>query len=100
MSGYLGQYENDYEHTFLKEETGLCKVYMGVNKNLQRTCILKIINKNHLKQLDYDLIMKQLEREEEYTKLCNSKYTVNFYRKLETEENIIFELEFCNILFY
>jgi len=97
MSGYLGQYENDYEHTFLKEETGLCKVYMGVNKNLQRTCILKIINKNHLKQLDYDLIMKQLEREEEYTKLCNSKYTVNFYRKLETEENIIFELEFCKM---
>ena len=36
-----------------------------------------------------------LKREEEYTKLCNSKNTVNFYRKLETEENIIFELEYC-----
>jgi len=97
MSEYLGIYQNDYEEIYLKEETGLCKVYIGINKNLQRTCILKIINKKHLKQLDYDLIMKQLEREEEYTKLCNSKYTVNFYRKLETEENIIFELEFCKM---
>jgi serine/threonine protein kinase len=80
----------------LKEETGLCKIYMGENNNLKRLCILKIINKNHLKQLDYDLIMKQLEREEEYTKLCKSKNIVNFYRKLETEENIIFELEYCD----
>jgi len=39
--------------------------------------------------------MKQLEREEQYTKLCNSQNTVNFYNKLETEENIIFELEYC-----
>jgi len=97
MSEYLGIYQNDYEEIYLKEETGLCKVYIGINKNLQRTCILKIINKKHLKQLDYDLIMKQLEREEEYTKLCNSKYTVNFYRKLDTEENIIFELEYCKM---
>ena len=26
--------------------------------------------------------------------LCNSTNTVNFYRRLETEENIIFELEY------
>ena len=95
MSKYLGNYINDYKNVFMIEETGLCKVFMGENKNLERLCILKIINKNHLKQLDYDLIMKQIEREEEYTKLCKSKNIVNFYRKLETEENIIFELEYC-----
>ena len=95
MSEYLGKYINDYKNVFKVEETGLCKIVMGKNKILNRLCILKIINKNHLKQLDYDLMKKQLEREEEYTKLCNSKNTVNFYRKLETEENIIFELEYC-----
>ena len=95
MSKYLGQYANIYDISGLREETGLCKVYFGTNNNLNRDCILKIINKNHLKQLDYDLIMNQLEREEKYTKLCNSNYTVNFYNKLETEENIIFELEYC-----
>ena len=95
MSEYLGNYINDYKNVFKLEETGLCKIVMGENKNLKRLCILKIINKSHLKQLDYDLMKKQLEREEEYTKLCNSKNTVNFYRKLETEENIIFELEYC-----
>ena len=95
MSEYLGNYINDYKNVFKLEETGLCKIVMGENKNLKRLCILKIINKSHLKQLDYDLMKKQLEREEEYTKLCNSKNTVNFYRKIETEENIIFELEYC-----
>ena len=47
-------------------------------------------------------MMEQLYREEEITKLCKSEYTVNFYRKLETEDNIIFELEYCdtNLLEY
>ena len=95
MSKLLGQYANEYEIISLREETGLCKVYYATNNNQKRDCILKVINKNHLKQLDYDLMMKQLEREEQYTKLCNSKNIVNFYNKLETEENIIFELEYC-----
>jgi len=91
----LGQYNNEYEIMGLRDETGLCKAFYGTNKNLERDCILKVINKEHIKQLDFDLIMKQLEREEQYTKLCNSENTVNFYKKLETEENIIFELEYC-----
>jgi len=91
----LGQYNNEYEIMGLRDETGLCEAYYGTNKNLERDCILKVINKEHIKQLDFDLIMKQLEREEQYTKLCNSENTVNFYKKLETEENIIFELEYC-----
>ena len=91
----LGQYNNEYEIMGLRDETGLCKAYYGTNKNLERDCILKVINKEHIKQLDFDLIMKQLEREEQYTKLCNSENTVNFYKKFETEENIIFELEYC-----
>ena len=91
----LGQYNNEYEIMGLRDETGLCKAYYGTNKNLERDCILKVINKEHIKQLDFDLIMKQLEREEQYTKLCNSENTVNFYKKFETKENIIFELEYC-----
>ena len=91
----LGQYNNEYEIMGLRDETGLCKAFYGTNKNLERDCILKVINKEHIKQLDFDLIMKQLEREEQYTKLCNSENTVNFYKKFETKENIIFELEYC-----
>ena len=91
----LGQYNNEYEIMGLRDETGLCKAFYGTNKNLERDCILKVINKEHIKQLDFDLIMKQLEREEQYTKLCNSENTVNFYKKFEKKENIIFELEYC-----
>ena len=95
MSKCLGQYANEYEIISLREETSLCKIYFATNNNLNKDCILKVINKDNLKKLDYDLIMKQLEREEQYTKLCHSINTVNFYNKIETEENIIFELEYC-----
>jgi hypothetical protein len=48
---------NDYKKVFMIEETGLCKVFMGENKNLERLCILKIRNKNlpsfHISILTY-----------------------------------------------
>ena len=98
----LAQFENDYKDLNLKDESKLSKIYSAYNIQFDRYCILKVINKKVLLQLDYDFMMEQLYREEEITKLCNSEYTVNFYRKLETEDNIIFELEYCdtNLLEY
>mgnify|MGYP002624701079 CR=1 FL=1 len=53
-------------------------------------------NKQKAIQLgDYDFLLEQLDREEKISKLCKSEYTVKFYRKLETKDNIIFELECC-----
>ena len=34
LSKNLGKYKDDYEDIYLKEETGLCKVFWGENKNL------------------------------------------------------------------
>ena len=42
-----------------------------------------------------ETFLKRLKKEQEIQTLCNSIHTVNFYRRLETEENIIFELEYC-----
>ena len=91
----LGEYANEYEDLAFEEETNTSKIYTGLNKKDNRYCYLKIINKEQLKEDDYDMRIEQLKREEEISKLCNSENTVNLYRKLETKDNIIFELEYC-----
>jgi len=102
MSSILAQYKDDYEDMHFEDESNLSKIYRAFNIKSNKECILKVISKEVIQQVDYDLMMEQLKREEEITKLCNSDYTVNFYRKLETENNIIFELEDCetNLLEY
>ena len=40
--------------------------------------------------------MEQINNEEKFTKICNSQNTVNFYRRLENQKYIIFELESCS----
>ena len=91
----LGKYKNDYEDLFFVDETNTSKIYRGYNKKYERDCCLKVISKSELKLGDYDLRLEQIKREEEITKLCNSEYTINFYRRLDTDDYIIFELEYC-----
>jgi len=40
--------------------------------------------------------MEQINNEEKFTKIFNSQNTVNFYRRLENQNYIIFELEYCS----
>ena len=63
--------------------------------NFINNSCLKIISKQQLQLGDYDFLFELLNREEKITNLCNSENTVHFYRKLETKDNIIFELEYC-----
>ena len=95
MSSMLGKYKNDYEDLYFVDETNTSTIYRGYNKLYDRDCYLKVISKKQLKLDDYDLRLEQLKREEEITKLCNSENIINFYRRIETEDNIIFELEYC-----
>jgi len=92
----LDKYKNEYEECSLIEETNLGFIYNAYNKKAERECCLKIISKKQLQLGDYDFLYNQLNREETITNLCNSEYTVNFYRRLETKDNIIFELEYCD----
>ena len=100
MSKFLGQYATNYEEVYEKEEeygveleTNDRKIYTALNKLIKKEVTLKIISKQNLKEGDYDFLLEQLNREEQFTKLCSSPYTVNFYQRLETDEYIIFELE-------
>ena len=96
MEMILGDYKDDYKDYFKveKETTGLSETYQALNKKNKKSCCLKIISKEKLKMQDYDYLLERIKKEQEIQILCNSDNTVNFYRRLETEENIIFELEF------
>ena len=93
MAKFLGQYENNYIHIFLEEESNYSKTYKAFNKYSNQDVFLKVINKERLKLGEYNFLLKQLEREENIAKLCQYKHIQRFYQKLETPENIIFEYE-------
>ena len=97
MADLLGKYKNDYVDIFLEEENNFSKIYKGLNQQTNNNIFLKVYNLNKLKLGNYNYLLKQINLEEEITKLCNSDNTINFYRKLETPENIIFELEYMGI---
>ena len=93
---FLGTYKDQYSEITEKYTTNMSTLYEAVNKTTNTECILKVISKEKLKSLDYDFFLERLKQEEEITKLCNSEHTVNFYRKIENDNYIIFELEYCD----
>ena len=42
---------------------------------------------------DYDYFIDLIKREEEIVKLCKCGNIVNIYKKIETEDDIIFEID-------
>ena len=94
----LGKYKNEYQDLMKEDndETSMSQIYKGTNKEKDEEVCLKIISKEKLKAQDYNYFVERLNKEQEIQTLCNSENTVKFYRRLETEENIIFELESCD----
>ena len=89
----LGEYKDDYEDICFTNEFDNYKIYTAYNKKNKYDCCLKVINKEKLKLSDYGYFLEQIKREEEILLLCKSEYTVNLYKKFETNDNIIFEYE-------
>ena len=96
----LGEYKDDYEDIYFINEFDNYKIYIAYNKKNQYDCWLKVINKEKLKLDDYDYFLEQIKREEEILLLCKSEYTVNLYKKFETNDNIIFEYEYMDSNLY
>ena len=97
MKDILGKYYDEYEEIHGMEiETDKAKFYEAYNKNDNRNCVLKIMDKKKLEEGDFDFLMEQINNEEKITKLCNSENTVNLYRRFDNNEYIIFELEQCS----
>ena len=95
MSEFLGKYAEDYEEIIKCEETKLSKIYTAYNIKYNRNCYLKLFSKEQMKKGDYDFLMQKVRNEEEITKLCKCQNVVEFYQKLEIDDTIFFELEYC-----
>ena len=96
MEKLLGKYKDDYEDVINEEryDSSIGKIYYAHNKNTNSECFLKVINKEKIKNQDYIFLQERLKKEQEIQTLCISENTINFYRRLETDDNIIFELEY------
>ena len=45
----LGQYKNNYKDIFFEDETNTSQIYKAINKKKNRSCCLKVIRKEQLK---------------------------------------------------
>jgi serine/threonine protein kinase len=90
---FLGEYKDDFKFIKLIKKDLIYKIYKAENTKDNRKVSLKVYNKKELEQGDYDFFLEQIKREEEIIKLCDSPYIINIYRKIETNDNIIFEME-------
>ena len=95
MSDFLGKYANDFEDVFEVAETKFGKIYQAYNKKHKRCCHLKTFEKEKLQQGDYDFLIQKVQSEEQITKLCKCENVIELYQKLEVDDKIIFELEYC-----
>ena len=94
---FLGEYKDNFKDIFFIGENNYKKFYKVHNIKEERDSCLKVIDKKKLEEGDYDFLLKQIQREEEITKLCKCENIVNIYDKFENENYIIFELELCDI---
>ena len=97
---FLEDYKQDFQIIKEIENYFYYKIYKAKNIKEGRNCCLKVIDKQILKQEDYDYYIEQINREKEITQLCKSDYIIDIYQKLETQNKIIFEMEYWEMNFY
>jgi len=90
---FLGEYKDDFKFIKLIKKDLIYNIYKAESIKDNRVVCLKVYNKKKLEQGDYDFFLAQIKREEEIIKLCESPYIINIYRRMETNNNIIFEME-------
>ena len=92
-NNFLGEYKNDYKIIQIMKKDFIFTIYGAKNLRKKENVCLKVYNKKRLKLGDYDYFMEQIKREEEIVSLCKCENIVNIYKKMETEDDIIFEID-------
>ena len=90
---FLGEYKDNFKIIKLIQKNLISKTYKAKNIKDNKNVSLKVYNKINLEHGDYDFFLDQIKREEEIIKLCKSDNIVNFYRKMETSDDIIYEMD-------
>ena len=92
-NSFLGEYKDEFKNIKLIKQDLISNIYKAENIKDNRKVSLKVYNKKNLEKGDYDFFLEQIKREEEIIRLCRSDNIINIYRKMETLDNIIFEME-------
>ena len=89
------KHKKNYENSEIPDDSPF-QLYQAEKQG--KTVYLKVINKEALKEEgDYDFYIEHIQKEKEIHKLCNSNYILKLNRVFETEKNIVFEKEFCEL---
>jgi len=91
---FLEEYDNNYSDKVIIKQEFIYKICKARNIKEKRNVCLKVYDKAKLELGNYDYFMEQIKREEEIINLCKSEYVIKIYKKLETHNYIIFEMEY------
>ena len=102
MDQIISKIKGNYEDIYSIEKNSYGGWYAGIDKKTQKKVCLKIYSKKLLEKGKTDFLLKQIEREVELTKLCNSKYILELYERINIEDAIILKYESfkCNLYDY
>ena len=96
-NNFLGEYKDNFANIKLIKKDFIYNLYKAENIKEHRDVSLKVYDKKKLEKGDYDYFIEQIKREEEIINLCKCENIVNIYRKIETNQYIIFEMESWDI---
>ena len=97
---FLNELENEHFQIIkLINKSNISKIYKAKNIKQNIFVTLKVIDKNIIKKHNYESLMSQITKEESILYICKSDNILNLYRKIETENYIIFEHEYAGISF-
>ena len=92
---YKGEDSNNKE----EDNYSPIKLYEAISKKTGNQVILKVINKDILKEEeDYDFHINHIEKEKEINYLCNSENVLRLNElnnNLQTDKYVVFEKEYC-----
>ena len=95
---FLKELKNDHFQIIkLINKSNISKIYKAKNIKQNIFVTLKVIDKNIIKKYNYESLISQTTKEESILKICKSDNILNLYRKIETENYIIFEYEYIGI---
>ena len=96
---FLEQTKNYYKNIKFINKSNISTFYEAENIKEDKKVFLKAIGLKNL-ELNYEYFIRQIKREEEILKLCESNNIIKLYKEFKTKNYIILELEYCGIDFF
>ena len=91
----LSNHKKNFKDIYKLDQNKYNLTFTVFDIKIQKNVFLKVYDKKLIDKGPKDLLLKQIEREENISKLFDSKYIIKLINKFETDLSIIFEYELC-----